>query len=211
MNLKKKERKLTPKEQKRKERFELVCETMVANGYSKTDLTVGVVTANVMAILIMAPFMALGLWIFCVAVPEVWVAFAVSDVGAMLIAMIVLIVMHELIHGLTWGCFAKEHFGSIEFGVIWSMLTPYCTCSEPLKRWQYILGGLMPTLLLGSGLMAAACLLHSLFWFVLAEVMILAGGGDFLIVCKMLLHKTKGTKAYYYDHPYEGGLVVFEK
>lgn len=209
--MKKKERRLTPKEQKRKENFDMLCERMIANGYIKSDLTVGVVAANVTAILIMAPLMALGLWIFCWTVPEAEAVFTLSDGAAMLIAIILLIVIHELIHGLTWGCFAKDHFGSIEFGVIWSMLTPYCTCTEPLKRWQYILGGLMPTLLLGSGLIAAACLLHSLFWLVLAEFMILSGGGDFLIVCKMLLHKAQGTKACYYDHPYECGLVVFEK
>lgn len=45
----------------------------------------------------------------------------------------------------------------------------------------------------------------------MAEIMVLGGGGDFLIVLKMLLHKTKGKNALYYDHPYECGVVVFEK
>lgn len=69
----------------------------------------------------------------------------------------------------------------------------------------------MPTLVLGFGLMAAACMLHILFWLVLAQLMILAGSGNFLIVYKILLHQSRGTKAYYYDHLYECGLVVFEK
>lgn len=160
--------------------------------------------------------MALGLLIFRLTVPQLTgpkteIIFTAQNSGIMLIMIIALIVLHELIHGLTWGCFAKNYFKSIAFGVIWSMLTPYCTCAEPLKRWQYVLGAIMPTLLLSFGLMAAACMLQSLFWFLLAELMILAGGGDFLIILKMLLHKQRGTKAYYYDHPYECGLVVFEK
>lgn len=209
--MKKKERKLSPREQKRKEKFDRVCKEMDADGYIKSDLMVGVVTANIVGILVMVPFMALGLWLFHLTVPKTEATFVALDSGIMLITIIALIVLHELIHGLTWSCFAKEHFNSIAFGVIWSMLTPYCTCAEPLKRWQYVLGGLMPTLLLGFGLMAASCMFHSFFWFVIAELMILAGGGDFLIIYKMLLHKSQGTKAYYYDHPYECGVVVFEK
>ena len=209
--MQKKERKLSRKERQRKKNFDAICETMIANGYIKYNLTVGVVAANVLAILVMAPFMALALWIFHRTVPKSAATFTAWDGAVMLLMIIALIVIHELIHGLTWGCFAKNRLKSIDFGVMWSMLTPYCTCAEPLSRWQYILGSLMPTLVLGFSLMAVACMLHSLFWLALAELMILSGGGDFLIVYKILLHKSRGTEAYYYDHPYECGLVVFEK
>lgn len=209
--MQKKERQLSQKEQQRKKIFDALCETMAANGYIKYDLTVGIVAANVLAVLVMAPFMAMALWIFHLTVPKGEVTFTAWDGAAMLLMIIALIVIHELIHGLTWGCFAKQHFKSIDFGVIWSMLTPYCTCAEFLTRWQYLLGVLMPTLVLGFCLMAAACMLHSIFWFALAELMILSGGGDFLIFYKIMLHKSRGTEAYYCDHPYECGVVVFEK
>lgn len=65
---------------------------------------------------------------------------------------LMLTVVHELIHGITWGIFAEKHFQSINFGVIWKMLTLYCHCSVPLKKWQYVLGAAMPTLVLGAGL-----------------------------------------------------------
>ena len=203
-----KERKLTEKEQRRKEKFDVLCEEMAKSGYAKTDLTVGIVAANLLAFVIMAPFMALALILF----------FYIADIGnitlslweplAVLPAFIAFAAVHELIHGITWGFFAGR--SAIEYGIIWSMLTPYCTCSKPLTRRQYILGGLMPTLLLGSGLLAAACASKSLFWLFEAELMIFGGGGDFLIVLKMLLHKS-GKAALYYDHPYECGVVVFEK
>lgn len=209
--MKNKERKLTEKEQQRKEKFDILCEKMASEGYVKTNLTVGVVAANFIAIVIMAPFMALALFAFCFTVSEATVSFTIAESLALFPVAIALIVLHELIHGFTWGCFAKSRFRSIDFGVIWSALTPYCTCSEPLKRWQYILGGLMPTLILGFGLTAVSCFFHSLFWLIVSEFLILGGGGDFIIVLKILLHRSKGKDTLYYDHPYECGVVVFEK
>lgn len=209
--MEKKTRKLTPQEQKRKETFDKVCEDLAKEGYVKTDLTVSIVTANLLAVLVMAPFMLLALGVFYMTVASYDVTLTVWQGIFMFTVMIVLIVLHELIHGLTWGYFAKKHFQSIDFGVIWSMLTPYCTCEEPLKRWQYILGAMMPTLVIGIGLTGYACMSHSIFWLLLSELMIISGGGDFLIIYKILLHRSKGKQVYYYDHPYECGLVVFEK
>ena len=56
----KNERKLTPAEQKRKEQFALVCEEMERQGYRKTDLTIGVVKANLLALIVMLPFAVLS-------------------------------------------------------------------------------------------------------------------------------------------------------
>lgn len=128
-----------------------------------------------------------------------------------LLVMLLLTAVHEGIHGLTWGLFAESHWRAIRFGVIWKALTPYCTCAQPMKRGQYILGAAMPTLVLGIGLTAAAAL-TGIFWvFILALAMIFGGGGDFTIILKILLHRQCGKEAVYYDHPYECGVVVFEK
>ena len=56
----KNERKLTPAEQKRKEQFALVCEEMERQGYRKIDLTIGVVKANLLALIVMLPFAAVS-------------------------------------------------------------------------------------------------------------------------------------------------------
>lgn len=47
----KKERKLTQAELKRKENYEKVCDEMVEKGYKQKELTVGVILANVVAII----------------------------------------------------------------------------------------------------------------------------------------------------------------
>ena len=127
------------------------------------------------------------------------------------LALLLLTAVHEGIHALTWAMFGKDYWKSIRFGVIWKALTPYCTCAQPMKRGQYILGAAMPTLVLGIGLTAAAAL-TGIFWvFILALAMIFGGGGDFTIILKILLHRQCGKEAVYYDHPYECGVVVFEK
>ena len=119
--------------------------------------------------------------------------------------------IHECLHGLTWALFAPRHFASISFGVIWKALTPYCTCSAPLRRWQYALGTAMPTLVLGPGLILAAAALHQNGLFLLAEIMILGGGGDFLILLQLLRYRPASPDVLCLDHPCECGFVAFEK
>ena len=185
-----KERKLTEKERRRKEKFDALCEEMAESGYAKTDLTVGIVAANLLAFVIMAPFMALALILFFYIAGIGSITLSLWEPLAVLPAFISFAAVHELIHGITWGFFAGR--SAIEYGIIWSMLTPYCTCSKPLTRGQYILGGLMPTLVLGTALTAAACLSGSLFWLFTAVIMILGGGGDFLIALKYCCTNQKG-------------------
>lgn len=209
----KNERKLTPAEQKRKEQFALVCEEMARQGYQKTDLTIGVVKANLLALIIMLPFAVLSgvIVLSCCSLRSMAESISPLDPLVFLLAMLLLTAVHEGIHGFTWALFAEDHWKAIRFGVIWKALTPYCTCAQPLKRGQYILGAAMPTLVLGIGLTAAAAL-TGIFWvFILTIAMIFGGGGDFAIILKMLLHRQQGRNAVYYDHPYECGVVVFER
>lgn len=91
------------------------------------------------------------------------------------------------------------------------MMTPYCTCSQPLRRGQIILGFAMPALILGFGLAAVSINLNSFFLFLLSEVNVLMGSGDFFAILKMLLYHSNGQDTLYCVHPYKLGMVVFEK
>lgn len=208
----KKERVLTPAEIKRKEAVEKISAQMEQDGYRKRELTIGVLRANFLAVVVMLPFMVLAAYMF-------WL-FSGADISytlgnfsfiVFILAYMLLIVLHEGIHGLTWGCFARNHLHSISFGVIWKAVTPYCSCIEPLTKKQYILGSAMPTLILGFGLAAISMLTDDFLLFVLAECMILGGGGDFLVILKILMNKPGGKHAIYLDHPYECGVILFEK
>ena len=212
--MKQKKRKLTAAEQARTEAFARTCAALEAQGYRRRDLTIGTLQANLLAPVVMLPFLALAAWGYYALHPAGGFWALVEDLPlyfAALALFLVLIVVHELIHGLVWGLCAESGFSSIRFGVIWSALTPYCTCSAPLRRGQYALGAAMPTLLLGFGLAGAAMALGSFFLFAVAELMILGGGGDALILLRLLSFRPKGTDVVYLDHPTDCGLVAFEQ
>ena len=207
----KKERKLTKKELERKELFEKRCLKLEQEGFKSKHLTIGVVKANILAIFVMIPFILFFCWLYNIVnleidttIPSAW--------GVLFFPiLIVLIVVHEGIHGITWGIFAKDHFKSIEFGIIWKMLTPYCTCKDVLKKWQYMLGSAMPTIILGGGMALISIFLNHYILFLLSLLMVLSGGGDFLVILMILFHKGTGKCVLYCDHPYELGVVVFER
>lgn len=206
----KKERRLTEAELRRKERFETLSAEMESQGWTAHDLTIDVVKANVLAILVMAPFVVLvTVWYLVVNGGRLG-ELSLSDMLLLLVALLVLLVAHEGIHGLVWGLCAPSRFKSIEFGIVWSTLSPYCTCAEPMGKGQYLLGSAMPTLVLGFGLGIAAIYTGTVSLLYLSALMILGGGGDFCIILKLIAYRPAG-ETVYCDHPYELGLVAFER
>lgn len=209
--MRKKERKLTDSELKRKALFEIKSAELQGQGYEKKDLTIGVIAANIMAIVIMLPLgVALVFVYFMINADSFSVNYHLIEGILFLAVVIVFIIVHEVIHGITWGIFAKNHFQDIEFGVIWQMLTPYCTCKCELKRWQYIVGGIMPTIVVGVIPSVLGIVLNHNALFLLGLLMLIGGGGDVCIILKLFFHKEKGKECVYLDHPYECGVVVFE-
>ncbi len=204
-------RKLTEKELKRKNDFEKFNSEMQQKGYKTKNIIINTQQAKLLCLLIMLPFMALSFWIYYNVNGFDLDCLSWGFVVALLLLILCLSILHELIHGITWSLFAKNHFHSIDFGIIWSSFSPYCTCSNPLKKWQYLLGVAMPTLVLGGGVAVVAVMVNQLLLFFLAEYMILSGGGDFLIILKSMLYHTDKQESVYCDHPYECGFVVFEK
>ena len=207
-------RKLTKAEEKRVILFNETTAALEQQGYRKIDLTASVLKANIVGVL----------YTLILAIPFI-VVFGLTNKESLsgatddnfllkwsisLLVMLLLIVVHELIHGITWAAFTKERFQSIEFGVIWKMLTPYCTCKEPLKRIPYILGGIMPCIVLGFIPCIISWFTHSFWLLIIGVFMILAAGGDVLI-CKMILSNKTAPSALYLDHPTDLGLRVFVK
>lgn len=196
----------------RKERFEEQKAELEAQGYRAEDLTIGLVYANVMALILgLPPIFVLGICYF------LRIAYAPVGGGSagfngfllFCVTFVILIFLHELIHGIFWSISAKNGWKSISFGFIVKYLTPYCTCSEPLGKRQYIIGAVMPTVILGILPALAAIATGSIFLFSTGAVMIFAGGGDLTIILKLLCHKNNGKDTIYIDHPYQAGLVAF--
>ena len=128
-----------------------------------------------------------------------------------MIAMLVLIVVHELIHGLVWSFFAERGFKDIEFGFMVKYLTPYCTCGVPLSKGQYIAGALAPLVLLGVVPMIWGILAGSFPVLLVGIIMADSAAGDIQIVWQILRYKSCSSDVVYIDHPTQGGGVIFER
>ena len=206
-------RRLSKAEEKRRTVFEMKKKEFLSQGWHTADLTVGMVYENVMAILLGLPIILFLLILYLLRLfygPESAAAsWRGADFVLIFLFCLLLIFVHELIHGITWAVFAKKGRKAISFGFIPQYLTPYCTCNEPLKKGEYITGALMPALLLGFLPAAGAIVTGSAVLFCISAVMIFAGGGDLTIVLKLLRYKTESSDALYLDHPYQAGLVVF--
>ena len=124
------------------------------------------------------------------------------------VAMLAGIVVHELIHGITWACYAKSGWKSISFGVIWKMLTPYCHCDVPLRKREYMMGAMMPCIVLGIIPSIVALCIGSLPLLVLGIFFIAAASGD--IWMTWLLTK-EAPDCLVLDHPSEAGFYVIEE
>lgn len=124
------------------------------------------------------------------------------------VAAVVGIVVHELIHGATWACYAKSGWKSISFGVMWKMLTPYCHCSEPMHIPGYMMGAMMPCIVLGIIPSIVALCIGSLPLLVWGIFFISAAAGD--IWMSWLLTK-ENPKSLVLDHPSEAGFYVFDE
>ena len=206
----KKERKLTEAEQRRLDHFNEVGDALVAQGYRRTDLRINMVTANVVSIVGAVVLLALCIVAFSFIHPEVDLASGYSLI-VLLAAFVVLIVVHELIHGLTWSRFTPNGFKDVEFGVMWNALAPYCACNAPLKKGSYILGALMPLITLGIIPLIVAFCIGSAQLLYIGALMVVCATGDILIVLKLLGHRSTATDVLLYDHPTEGGSVIFDR
>lgn len=207
-----KKRKLTEEEKKRKAIFDKIVKEKQKEGYKKTDLTLTLDEGNIKGVayatILCIPFVILFfLFNKLEDLPEI----DSPIYGLIFIVSIFLsIVVHELIHGFFWGLSAKNHYKSISFGVIWESFNPYCTCNEPLGKVSYIIGSMMPGVILGIIPCIISIVIRNVLLLCFGVLGIIGAGGDLLVIILILKHKAKG-KTIYLDHPTEIGLVCFEK
>ena len=215
---------LTKAEKKRAEAFEKKTQELLAQGYVRHDLTADPKKANVtgslMGFLLALPFFAAFVILhWGKGVVDLSLLFANGEqaIGQMLVrwvaflaVLLALIVVHELVHGLFFGLFAKDGFRSVAFGVKWKSLNPYCTCCDSLRRRQYMISLLAPCVLLGIVPMVVALFIHSVLLLFTGVLMTSSAGGD-LLIASLLLRDKPTAEALYYDHPTAIGVIRFDR
>lgn len=135
-----------------------------------------------------------------------WLTFS-KDIFLFVIAIIIGIVLHEAIHGLTWALFVKERLRAIKFGILKETFTPYCHCKGFLRVKHYIAGAIMPTILLGILPTLWAFINGKIMLFFLGIYFIVAASGDFLII---YLLRNEGCNSYVKDHESLPGCIVYK-
>lgn len=188
--------------------------------YTKEKLTINLVWANIFGLLILIPIIAIyGIPYYLIwgePFQEVHFAdlfHAVIDTffdSSLVVVAYVFggIILHELIHGFFWALFTKNGFKSIRFGVMWKMLTPYCHCKEPLRIKHYIIGAIMPAILLGLVPALVGIYLGNMGWVIFGAFFTMAAAGDFLII---YLLKNERMDNLVEDHPTEAGCFIFRE
>jgi hypothetical protein len=173
---------------------------------NKRDLSISMARANVVVMFIAIPVVILEFAIFTLlhgmeSLEPTWNS-------VLLFAAVLLGVMvHELIHGISWMIFGHKPFSAIQFGFQWKTFTPYAHLKEPTEVNAYRLGAFLPGFILGILTYLLSLLLGdgNLFWFSLVHTS--AAGGDWLILW-LIRNVQVGMQVE--DHPTQAGCYVLE-
>lgn len=95
------------------------------------------------------------------------------------------ILLHEMLHGISWVICSKKGFRAIVFGLSKKNLTPYCHCRFPIQLKHYIRGGIIPALLLGLMPIVISWFIGNTGIFLFGMVFSLGAGSDILICWKL--------------------------
>ena len=117
------------------------------------------------------------------------------------------IVLHELIHGLTWALLGRRPLRDIEYGIKWEYLTPYAHARVPLTAQAYRWGAVMPGIILGLVPAGWGIATGDGGPFLYGLLFTVAAGGDFLI---LWLLRAVPRHALVEDHPTQAGCFVLE-
>lgn len=169
----------------------------------REDRSFSMTRANVYVLLMIVPIGAaffLPYWIL-------WGSFGAGHWNLLMAAAVFLggVVVHEMLHGLTWIIAGSKPLEAVRIGIQWKSLTPYAHCTEPLDVGAYRWGAAVPGIALGIVPGIAAVALGSPEMLVFGFLFTLAAGGDALILW-MLRDVPAGSLVE--DHPTRAGCYV---
>ena len=175
-------------------------------GYAVEKKTISMLKANILALVVMVLLGLLG-WMALYAVSGGIVPLGRPWSGALfLLAMVLGIAVHELIHGLTWMWVTRSGFSHLRFGMMLGGV--YCHIDVPMTKRKYVIGALMPLLLLGVLPFLLSFVMPNIWLLFFGVIFISCAMGDVMIVW-VIRHEPSDTLVY--DHPTEGGCMVYHK
>ena len=115
------------------------------------------------------------------------------------------ILLHELIHGLTWMIAGKIPRNAIKFGFNWKALAPYAHCKEPLEVNAYRWGAAMPGIVLGIIPFLIGLTTGNNWFSLFGYLFTVTASGDILILW-LIRNIEPGVRVL--DHPEKAGCKV---
>lgn len=195
------------KRSKKNEQFEQLSREMKQKNYRREDQIFEVKDTDLHSRLIPLPFIIFAVigyfWRWGSEATPLW------EINLLLFffLFVVSFPIHELIHGLTWGYYAKNKLKSIRFGFNTKEFMPYCHCIEALKARAYKIGVLAPVVVLGGGYFFLSLLFPNTELILLSAFNMFMATGDLIVLWKARVIKS----GLIIDHPKQPGFVVFTK
>jgi hypothetical protein len=116
------------------------------------------------------------------------------------------IVVHELVHAITWVAAGGGRWNRVRFGWQWRALAPFAHYTEPLPATAYRRGAVAPLLVLGvlpalAGTLAGWPAVAAFGW-----LLVVGAAGDLAV---LWLLRGVAPDALVADHPTRAGCLVF--
>ena len=181
-------------------------EELLAAGYAERDCSFSMKTANVWGLLAGLLLAALIVALYYLCADFAFLSATVyPDFIVLAVLLIASVPLHELLHALGWGA-ATLSFKGIRFGIA-GLLNPYCHCSRPMRRAQYLFGVLLPLLLLGVVFALVGILTGFFVFLAVALFNAIAAGADILVAFRASFTRC----AFVLDHPERCGFLAYTK
>ena len=173
---------------------------------TKRDLSISMARANIIVAFISIP-VAILQFVGFVGLHGIENLSIQWNLLALIVVLVPGVVIHELIHGISWVIFGRKPFSAVKFGFQWKTFTPYAHLKEPVEVNAYRLGAFLPGFILGilTYILSLVFGNGDLFWFSLVHTS--AAGGDWLILW-LIRNVRAGTQVE--DHPTNAGCYVLE-
>ncbi len=174
----------------------------MVEGYEAVKTTISMMTANLLAIGFLVVFGALCWWVFGM----IWGGEEWRFSFWLVVPLVAGIVVHELVHGITWLLLLRKGFRHLGFGFLPGGV--YCHIDVPMVKRDYVIGALMPLFLVGVVPLVVSFFVGSYLWLFLGIIMVVSALGDIMIVWAI---RKEPADALIYDHPSEAGCYVYHK
>ena len=191
------------------EEFQAIKIQLSMDGYKEKDVTITSGKAMVFGILYALPFVLILGLIYRFSLIE---RAHLTETGGIMfyitfiIIIAVSVAIHELLHGVGWSISSGRGWGIIRFNI--GAMMPSCACEGIMGKKQYLLGVLMPFMVLGAGSIIFLFVYPGTISILTMAVNFIAAGADLIIAFNVFKEEQTVLIA---DHPTEAGYIVFYK